>query len=122
MSFTCHMSITKSPSKLAVAVAVNPGTGAAVMPSFDAIQDGSYAPLSRPLFIYVSSAVMDRPEITAFVRYSLSSEGAELVREVGYVALPEDVLAMSWQRYGAKKLGTMYAGGAKGNLKDLMSK
>ena len=112
----------ENADKLKAVPIVNPDTGSPVMPSFDAIQDGSYAPLSRPLFIYVRSDVMDRPEVTAFVKYSLSAEGAELVREVGYVALPEDVLGMSWQRYETKKLGTMYAGGAKGSLKDLMSK
>lgn len=112
----------ENADKLKAVPIVNPDTGTAVMPSFDAIQDGSYAPLSRPLFIYVRSMVMDRPEVTAFVKHSLSAEGAELVREVGYVALPQDVLDMSWQRYESKKLGTMYAGGAKGSLKELMSK
>jgi phosphate transport system substrate-binding protein len=112
----------ENASKLKAVPIVNPETGSQVMPSFESIQDGSYAPLSRPLFIYVRSEVMDRPEITAFVKFSLSAENAELIKEVGYVALPQDVLDMSWQRYESKKLGTMYGEGASGSLKDLMSK
>lgn len=108
--------------KLKAVPIVNPATGVAVTPSFDSIQDGSYAPLSRPLFIYVRADVMSRPEITAFVKYALGSEAAGLVKEVGYVALPQDLLDMSWNRYEGKVFGSMYATGAKGSLKDLMSK
>jgi phosphate transport system substrate-binding protein len=112
----------ENASKLKAVPIVNPETGSPVMPSFESIQDGSYAPLSRPLFIYVRSDVMDRPEITAFVKFSLSAENAGLIKEVGYVALPQDVVDMSWQRYESKKLGTMYSEGSSGSLKDLMSK
>ena len=112
----------ENASKLKAVPIVNPETGSPVMPSFESIQDGSYAPLSRPLFIYVRSDVMDRPEITAFVKFSLSAENAGLIKEVGYVALPQDLVDMSWQRYESKKLGTMYSEGSSGSLKDLMSK
>ena len=64
---------------------VDAGSGC-VLPSDETIKNGSYKPLSRPLFIYVSSKAMARPEVKAFVEYYLT-HAAELVPQVGYVAL-----------------------------------
>ena len=66
-------------------VAVDSGSGC-VAPSVETIADGSYSPLSRPLFIYVSKASLSRPEVKAFVEFYMEN-GAELTREVGYVPL-----------------------------------
>ncbi len=78
------------------AVAVDNGDGC-VLPSRATIQNGSYAPLSRPMFIYVRSDALSRPEITAFVEFYLEN-AVELVPEVGYVALDaadyEEALSM----------------------------
>lgn len=68
-------------------IGVDPGSGC-VAPSNDSINNGSYAPLSRPLFIYVNKQAMERPEVREFVVYYLNN-AAELAAEVGYVALPE---------------------------------
>ena len=68
------------------AVAVDGGSGC-VAPSAETVQDGSYAPLSRPLFIYVKAESLARPEVQEFMRFYLASL-TELVPEVGYVALP----------------------------------
>jgi len=63
----------------------------AVTPSFETIMDGSY-PLSRPLFIYVDVAQLERPEVLAFVQYYLENAG-EIATEVGYVSLTEEAYA-----------------------------
>ncbi len=68
-------------------VAVDGGSGC-IEPSEPTINDGSYAPLSRPLFIYVNKASLDRPEVKAFITFYLENAPA-LVSEVGYVALPQ---------------------------------
>src|SRR5690606_16749322 len=47
-------------------VAVDNGSGA-VLPSPQTVEDGTYAPLSRPIFIYVNSEAAKRPEVVAFV-------------------------------------------------------
>lgn len=60
-----------------------------VTPSFDTIMDSSY-PLSRPLFIYVNKAELEREELLAFVTFYLENAG-ELASEVGYVSLPEEL-------------------------------
>ena len=66
-------------------VAVDSGSGC-VLPSVEGIADGSYSPLSRPLFIYVSKNSLERPEVREFVKFYMEN-GAELTAEVGYVPL-----------------------------------
>ena len=66
-------------------IAIDGGKGC-ITPSDETIKNGTYAPLSRPLFIYVSQKALARPEVKAFVDFYLS-HGAELVPQVGYVAL-----------------------------------
>ena len=68
-------------------VAVDSGSGC-VQPTSESIENGSYSPLSRPLFIYVSKASMERPEVKAFVEFYLDN-AAELAQEVGYIRLDE---------------------------------
>lgn len=97
--------------------------GEATAPSKTTIQNGTYAPLSRPLFIYVRKDVADRPEVAAFVKYYLSADGAKLVEEVKYIPLPENILALSLQRFEHRKTGSVFHG--KGSqtgvrLEDLM--
>ena len=66
-------------------VAVDSGEGC-MIPSVETIADGTYSPLSRPLFIYVSKASLERPEVKAFVEFYMEN-GAELTAEVGSVPL-----------------------------------
>ncbi len=66
-------------------VGVDGGAGC-VKPSVETIESGSYAPLSRPLYIYVSAAGIEKPQVSAFVDFYLT-EGTPLVREVGYIPL-----------------------------------
>lgn len=67
-------------------VAVGGGKGC-IKPSEQTINDGTYAPLSRPLFIYVNKKALERPEVKALVIFYLNN-AAKLSAEVGYVALP----------------------------------
>lgn len=69
------------------AVAIDAGKGP-VAPSYDSIKDGSYSPLSRPLFIYVNKAALERTEVMEFLRFYLKN-AAELSADVGYIALPD---------------------------------
>jgi phosphate transport system substrate-binding protein len=54
-------------------VGVDGGDGC-VKPSVEAVQDGSYKPLSRPLFMYPSAKAMQRPEVKAFMDFVLASQ------------------------------------------------
>jgi len=90
-------------------VAVDAGEGP-IHPSMDTIADGSYAPLSRPLFIYVSKEHTSRPEVDAFATFYLT-EGRDLVREVGYVPLPDAASAAALERYRNRVTGSEKAPG-----------
>ena len=68
-------------------VAVDSGNGC-VLPTSESIENGTYSPLSRPLFIYVSKQSMDRPEVREFVEFYLE-HAAELAQEVGYIRLSD---------------------------------
>jgi phosphate transport system substrate-binding protein len=64
---------------------VDGGSGC-VQPNVQSIESGTYAPLSRPLFLYVSDAGLAKPQVRAFLDFALT-DGAALVRDVGYIAL-----------------------------------
>jgi phosphate transport system substrate-binding protein len=71
------------------AVSIDNGEGA-VAPSIDTIADGSYAPLSRTLFIYVNANdLVNRPEVAEFVKYYAMTAN-EIAPDVGYIALPPE--------------------------------
>lgn len=73
------------------AVPVDGGNGP-IEPTYDSIKDGTYAPLSRPLFIYVNNKELERPEVKEFVNYYINNIGS-MAGEVGYVALPDEKYA-----------------------------
>ncbi len=68
-------------------VPIDGGDGC-VEPSPETIQDGTYAPLSRPLFIYVTDAALQRPEVQEFMRFYVAN-AAELAADVGFIASPD---------------------------------
>ncbi|GMV86518.1 MAG: hypothetical protein AMXMBFR80_23730 [Dehalococcoidia bacterium] len=77
--------------KKLTAVEIDGGKGC-VAPSFDAALDGTYAPLSRPLFIYTTKTLLkERDEVLGFVKYYVDHMN-DLAKEVGYISLPDDLL------------------------------
>jgi phosphate transport system substrate-binding protein len=82
------------------AVEVDGGDGC-VAPTEDTINDNSYSPLSRPIFIYPDvGKAKERPELKAFVDFYLENTQA-LSAEVGYVALPDDLLQAEKDEWAA---------------------
>ncbi|MBT3862417.1 MAG: PstS family phosphate ABC transporter substrate-binding protein [Chloroflexi bacterium] len=74
-------------SEMINVVAVDDGDGC-VTPSVSTINDGSYSPLSREMFIYVNNASLARTEVRNFVEFYMNN-AAELAEEVGYVGLSD---------------------------------
>src|SRR3989338_4176650 len=68
------------------AVAIDGGRGP-VLPSPQTVENGTYAPLSRPIFIYVSTQAINKPEVKEFVEFYLKN-APTLVPQVKYVPLP----------------------------------
>jgi phosphate transport system substrate-binding protein len=82
---------------------------AAVLPSKQSIEDASYQPLSRPIFIYVSKTEADRKEVQDFVGYYLG-DGIKLIDEVGYIALPAKTYELVRDRFAKRTTGSAFAG------------
>ena len=97
------------------AVPVVNEAGLAVLPSNSTINDGSYNPLSRPLFVYVKTASLDRAEVAAFVDFYLN-EGRDLVDspEVGYVQLPGELYEAVLSRVASRVAGSAVAAAGEG--------
>ncbi len=69
-------------------VGVDNGSGV-ILPTSETVRDGSYSPLSRPVFVYVNSEAAKREEVVKFVDFYLDN-AATLVPDVGYIALPAE--------------------------------
>ncbi|MEM9089020.1 MAG: PstS family phosphate ABC transporter substrate-binding protein [Cyanobacteria bacterium P01_F01_bin.53] len=80
--------------------------GECIAPSSETIADGTYNPMSRPLFFYVNKEAYEtKPQVAAFVDYQLDPANGELVKDAGYIALPDSDLAESKARIDEGKLG-----------------
>ena len=93
----------ENASKLKL-VPIDDGKGA-ITPSNKTIQDGTYTPYSRPMFIYVNAKSAARPEVAAFVDFYLANTAA-LSKEVGYTPLPAPMQERAAATWKSKKLGT----------------
>jgi phosphate transport system substrate-binding protein len=96
----------ENEGKLKAVPVVNP-KGEAVLPSPESVEGGTYAPFSRPLFIYVNKKSAAKPEVKAFVEFYLS-HGPALVGEVGYVSLPTAIYSRVEKNFAAGKTGTFF--------------
>jgi phosphate transport system substrate-binding protein len=90
--------------------------GQPVGPSAAAVLDGSYEPLSRPLFIYVSDKAAQKAEVREFVEFYLT-KGAALVSEVKYVPLTAEAYKLALANFKSNKLGTGFGGVPEVGLK-----
>ena len=90
------------------AVAIN-----GVLPSPETIADGSYAPLSRPLFVYVNAEAMQDPALQQFMRYYLAN-APEVAAEVGFVASPAEIYAEDTAKLDAAIAGEAEPDGPAG--------
>lgn len=83
------------------------GSGAScVTPSAETVNDGTYRPLSRPLFVYVNTAKLDETA-EAFVDFYLQNAG-DLASDVGYVSMPDSAYTLVRQRFQNRTSGTVF--------------
>ncbi|MFM7425421.1 MAG: PstS family phosphate ABC transporter substrate-binding protein [Elainella sp.] len=88
-------------------IGVDSGSGP-VAPSAQTVEDGTYRPLSRPLFIYVSKRAAERPEVKSFIDFYLTN--TDLISEVGYVPLPSAAYTAARSNFAQGKSGSVFAG------------
>ena len=103
-------------------VAIDGGAGC-ITPTDETINNGSYAPLSRPLFIYVRKDAADMPHIAEFIRYYLSGEGQKLAAEVGYIPFPQTIYDLALAKFENGATGTAFGGEnpMKGSVAEVMT-
>jgi phosphate transport system substrate-binding protein len=99
----------ENKDKLKAAPIVNKGSNKAVEPSLETVMNGTYQPLARPIFIYVSDKSMSKPEVREFIEYYLKN-APNLVKEVGYVPLSPAHYSQALKNFSSKKLGTGFGG------------
>jgi phosphate transport system substrate-binding protein len=94
-----------------------------IVPTAQTVRDGTYQPLSRPLFIYVTRTAADRPEIQQFVEMFFSR--TDLTQEVGYIELTPQIYDLARKHFADRKVGTAFgAGGSQVGLtlEDLLTR
>tara|TARA_B100001057_G_scaffold76937_1_gene71695 strand:- start:6053 stop:6997 length:945 start_codon:yes stop_codon:yes gene_type:complete len=74
-------------------VPIDEGNGP-VAPTARSINDGTYSPLSRPIFVYLNTDSLARPEVRSFVEFYIDN-AAGIANEVGYIELPEEMYLAS---------------------------
>ena len=99
----------ENTGKLKALPVVSPKTGKAVEPSPASVENASYQPLSRPIFIYVKAKSLEKPEVKEFVEFYMKN-GAALTKEVKYVPLPAVAYTGNVEHMNKKKLGTVFGG------------
>ncbi len=87
-----------------------------ILPSEKTVMDGTYQPLARPIFIYVSKNSMSRPEVKEFVEFYLKN-ASKLVKQVKYIPLPASAYKLAEERFVKGKTGTLFGGEAKAGVK-----
>ncbi|SEA05309.1 PstS family phosphate ABC transporter substrate-binding protein [Nitrosospira multiformis] len=90
------------------ALAVDGGKGG-IIPSVETVEDGSYQPLSRPIFIYISIKATEKPEVREFIEFYMKN-ASPLVKEVKYFPLPAQAYTTNLEHLNKKKLGTVFNG------------
>jgi phosphate transport system substrate-binding protein len=83
--------------------------GKPVAPSYEAVLDGTYQPLSRPIFVYVNTSAAKRPEVREFVEF-YNKNAEKLVKEVKYVPLPAAAYSYNLDTLAKNRVGTKFGG------------
>ncbi|NER46398.1 MAG: PstS family phosphate ABC transporter substrate-binding protein [Symploca sp. SIO1A3] len=95
-----------------------------VVPSTETVDDTTYQPLARPIFIYVKKEAIARPEVKEFVDFYLATDSKELVSEVGYIPMAEEIYTAVQARFEGEQTGSVFGGestvGVK--LKEVLAK
>ncbi len=76
-----------------------------VLPSDETIAEGTYQPLSRPIFMYVNAEDAEREEVQAFLEFLLT-EGPQIIREVGYIPFPDETYETLLDRVMSRRSGS----------------
>ncbi len=115
LAFFGYAYVVENQGKVKAVQVDDKGDGKCVAPSIDTVKNGSYQPLSRPIFMYVKKSVAERQEVKAFVNFYLSKSFTPLIqsREVGYIALEDRFYEAITKRWNAGTTGSLFPKGAE---------
>lgn len=82
----------------------------AILPSQTTVSDGTYAPLARPMFIYVNAKSVDRPEVKSFINFYVENAPI-LAKELGSVPLSTESYQLILKKVNEKRTGSSFADG-----------
>ncbi len=109
------LSYFEQNSSLVKAIAIDGGSGV-VLPSRETVENASYQPLSRPLFVYINLQTSQaNPDLQKFMEFYLSN-AREIANAVGYAPLPEEAYKVATVHFFKGKVGTAYEGKPQPNL------
>jgi len=114
----------ENKDKLKAVAIVNPKTNKPVLPSDQTVLDGSYQPLSRPLFLYVNAESANRPEVTKFIIYTLRN-APSIAKKADFVAFASaDYSAILNNIFTKRRLGTVFGGQQEigASIKEILAK
>src|SRR5262249_14086612 len=95
-----------------------------ILPTTETVRNGTYQPLSRPPFLYVSRKATERPEAQKFLD-SYLTRGKDLAAEVGYVPLTPQLYELAQKHFAERKTGTAFGTGGSQvgvTLEELLSR
>ena len=90
-------------------VAIDGGEGC-ITPTDETINNGSYSPLSRPLFIYVAAEALDQPHVKAFVEFYLDEANRSFISETGYIPFPDTIYSLAMDKFHSGVTGPAFGG------------
>ena len=93
-------------------IGIDGGDGC-VLPTEETINNGTYSPLSRPLFIYVAATAMNQPHLKAFVEYYLDTANRELISDTGYIPFPDAIYGLARDKALNGITGAAFGGDAR---------
>lgn len=87
-----------------------------VLPTKENVENNTYQPLSRPLFIYVNiQSAQNNPEFRRFIDFYLKN-ASRIIEQVGYIPLPDEAYHVGFVRFTQGKVGTVFNGVSEPNL------
>ena len=93
-------------------LSIDGGSGC-IIPTEETINNGTYSPLSRPLFIYVSADGLNQPHVKAFVEFYLDTANRDLISDTGYIPFPDSIYALTLDKFLGGTTGAAFGGDAR---------
>jgi phosphate transport system substrate-binding protein len=109
LGFFGYAYYAENMSRLKAVAIVEKAGKTGVLPSEASVLGGSYQPLSRPIFIYVNTKSVDKPEIKEFLEFYMKNV-TKIAKEVKYVPLPAKAYATNLEHITKGKKGTVFGG------------